>query len=112
MSDDISVFKSFDAYRTSFTVSQIKVNMALRRIRKELKDFQSDPLANWTAAPEVDNMYHWKGVMTGAKDTPYANGKFIFHINFPQDYPFKPPKLKLITPIYHMNFNQMDIQHI
>lgn len=47
--------------------------------------------------------FFWQGTMTGFEGTPYANGLFRFEILFPQEYPFKPPKIEFKTKIYHSN---------
>ena len=36
-------------------------------------------------------------------DTPYDGGIFIVDIIIPQDYPFKPPKMKFDTKLWHPN---------
>jgi len=38
-------------------------------------------------------------------DTSYAGGIFIVDITIPSDYPFKPPKMKFDTKIWHPNIS-------
>jgi len=78
------------------------------RIMKEYQDLQKNQKENTVTVWMIDNdIHHWKGKIHGPIDTCYAGGVFIIDIVIPNDYPFKPPKMKFDTKIWHPNISSV-----
>eukprot|EP00640_Fibrocapsa_japonica_P007637 CAMPEP_0113944634 /NCGR_PEP_ID=MMETSP1339-20121228/35048_1 /TAXON_ID=94617 /ORGANISM="Fibrocapsa japonica" /LENGTH=147 /DNA_ID=CAMNT_0000949909 /DNA_START=41 /DNA_END=484 /DNA_ORIENTATION=+ /assembly_acc=CAM_ASM_000762 len=74
-----------------------------RRLTKELQELETSPLDFCTLGPVDDDITHWAAILMGPEDTPYHGGMFNIDLQFPSEYPFKPPQVKFKTKIYHPN---------
>ena len=78
------------------------------RILKEYEDLQKHKEENTVTVWMVDNnIHHWKGKIKGPIDTCYQGGIFVIDIIIPNEYPFKPPKMKFDTKIWHPNISSV-----
>uniref|UniRef100_A0A7S1LQ15 UBC core domain-containing protein n=1 Tax=Neobodo designis TaxID=312471 RepID=A0A7S1LQ15_NEODS len=71
---------------------------AVKRLSSELKEMVKSPPPLADARPDEHNILRWVFVLEGAPDTPYEGGEYVGELLFPDQYPFKPPSIKMITP--------------
>ncbi|XP_058107161.1 ubiquitin-conjugating enzyme E2 19-like [Magnolia sinica] len=75
----------------------------LKRLQSELMALMMCGDPGISAFPEGDNIFCWKGTISGSKDTVYEGMIYKLSLSFPSDYPFKPPKVKFETMCFHPN---------
>lgn len=78
----------------------------MNRLKNEWQKLKDDPLDNISAGPVNDDFYNWEANIIGPSNSVYQGAIFKLKIKIPENYPFKPPKIKFITPIYHPNINK------
>eukprot|EP00178_Gracilaria_changii_P019137 TRINITY_DN55659_c0_g1_i1.p1 TRINITY_DN55659_c0_g1~~TRINITY_DN55659_c0_g1_i1.p1 ORF type:complete len:147 (+),score=32.13 TRINITY_DN55659_c0_g1_i1:18-458(+) len=79
--------------------------MALKRLAKEQKKIAAEPPVGCTAGPIDEDLFHWEATVFGPQKTAFEGGLFMLKLDVPSDYPFKPPKVRFQTRIYHPNIN-------
>ena len=80
----------------------------MRRVKKELQEIERDineGNLNISAGMVKDNIMHWTATIIGPEKTSFVGGIFKLDIKFDNDYPFRAPKFKMLTPIFHPNIN-------
>ena len=75
-----------------------KTKFGLSRLQKEYLELKNSPIPNILAEPDPENMFIWHYLLIGPEDTPYKGGIYHGIVNFPKEYPFKPPMIKMLTP--------------
>lgn len=72
----------------------------IERLVKDIKNIKKNPLHENGIFYEHDDSNILKGyaLIIGPKNTPYNFGYYLFSIDFPSDYPYKPPIFN-----YHTN---------
>jgi len=81
-------------------------NLAAKRIQKELAAMLDDPPSGCSLLQMGDDLFRWKVQVQGPPDSPFEGSTFTLLVVFPKTYPFKPPKVKFETRIFHPNINQ------
>ncbi|KAL7558637.1 hypothetical protein ACA910_016150 [Epithemia clementina (nom. ined.)] len=73
-----------------------------KRLLKERSKLEKEPLAFVHEIDVIDDdIFKWNATINGPEGGPYAGGKFVLRLEFPAQYPFKPPKLVFETKVYH-----------
>ncbi|CAB3991438.1 ubiquitin-conjugating enzyme E2 J2-like [Paramuricea clavata] len=71
---------------------------ASSRLKQDYLRIRKDPVPYVTAAPLPTNILEWHYCVTGPEKTPYEGGYYHGKLVFPKEFPFRPPKILMITP--------------
>ncbi|CAF5152701.1 unnamed protein product, partial [Rotaria sp. Silwood1] len=100
-----------ELYQPAINVRNAKMNISQmstvsnRKVSKELDDLKKSSLDNFTVFLTQENLLFWKVIMKGPDDTSYAGYYWLLSVEFSSHFPFQPPNIRFITPIYHCNIN-------
>ncbi|KAG9395928.1 Ubiquitin-conjugating enzyme [Carpediemonas membranifera] len=73
------------------------------RIVKDWKRFQADPPPGVEAEIDVNHIRNWKAVILGPEDSIWQGAVLLLSIDFPDNYPTKPPHVKFVSSVFHPN---------
>ncbi|XP_024073707.1 ubiquitin-conjugating enzyme E2 T-like isoform X1 [Terrapene carolina triunguis] len=75
------------------------------RLKRELHLLTTEPppgIMFWQNKNRMDDL---RAQILGGTNTPYDKGVFNLEVVVPERYPFEPPKIRFLTPIYHPNID-------
>uniref|UniRef100_A0A8C7XPB8 Ubiquitin-conjugating enzyme E2 T n=1 Tax=Oryzias sinensis TaxID=183150 RepID=A0A8C7XPB8_9TELE len=75
------------------------------RLKRELQMLSTEPppgITCWQNDEQIDDL---RAQIVGGSGTPYEGGLFSLEIKVPERYPFEPPNIRFLTPIYHPNID-------
>uniref|UniRef100_A0A8D2LLZ7 Ubiquitin-conjugating enzyme E2 T n=1 Tax=Varanus komodoensis TaxID=61221 RepID=A0A8D2LLZ7_VARKO len=75
------------------------------RLKRELHLLTTEPppaITCWQNGSRIDEL---TAQILGPANTPYEKGVFELEVIVPERYPFEPPKIRFLTPIYHPNID-------
>ena len=75
--------------------------LSKKRLWNEFRKLILIPIYDIKVSLKNNDLFNWEIVLPGPKGSPYESGIFILSFIFPENYPFKYPDVKFITPIYH-----------
>ena len=76
----------------------------IKRIQTEFKTLNAEGGADYSATfANEDNVFVWNVILAVPPDSAYDGIRYKLEITFPDQYPFKPPTFRFMTPIYHAN---------
>ena len=80
-------------------VTMVVPKDTIKRLVRDVRDIHKNPLdSNGIYYRHDDeNMMRGYALIIGPSDTPYAYGYYFFDIDYPADYPYRPPKVTFCT---------------
>lgn len=77
--------------------------MAMKRLQSEYKQYIKDTPTYYSLTPTDVNFLKWDILLFGPNDTIFEGGTFKCILEFPRDYPNRPPLFKFTDNLFHPN---------
>lgn len=77
---------------------------ALRRLIKEYSELEDNE--NYKAEPVDGNNFLWRATLFGPAQSKIEGKEFDLELQFPSEYPYKPPKVRFLTPISNQHVSK------
>jgi ubiquitin-protein ligase len=78
---------------------------AVHRIAKDVKYIMRNPIDNIYYKHDTEIITKGYALIIGNTNTPYSCGNYLFEFKFPDNYPYEPPQVKVLTSDGTMRFH-------
>ncbi|KAL9240114.1 hypothetical protein vseg_014371 [Gypsophila vaccaria] len=89
--------------RSKLTVFSFRKDAARRRLCKEASMMDYEMSHCSYGLVNSKDPFKFQGIIIGPCGTPFEGGVFFLTIKIPTNYPYKPPKIKFKTKVFHPN---------
>ncbi|KAL0219826.1 hypothetical protein P9112_005479 [Eukaryota sp. TZLM1-RC] len=72
-------------------------------LTRQFQHYKQHPIEGISFELQGDDLHTWDVTIFGPQGTPLEGGVFKAVLNFPDDYPMSPPKMKFLTPMFNPN---------
>ncbi|KAH0786671.1 ubiquitin-conjugating enzyme E2 G1 [Histomonas meleagridis] len=80
-------------------------NAAARILSKMYHDIKENPCQYFSAGLINDDLFKWRVTIIGPSSSPYEGSILPAELEFPDDFPLKPPKMRFLCPMWHPNID-------
>ena len=81
-----------------------QVRVPMLRLASDLRVLQAESPAGCSASPaNEDNLFQWNATIVGPDESPFEGGIYSLRLQFPDQYPEKPPRVRFVTEMFHPN---------
>eukprot|EP00762_Andalucia_godoyi_P001942 ANDGO_06071.mRNA.1 SUMO-conjugating enzyme ubc9 len=84
------------------------MSIATERLKNERSNWRKDhPHGFWAKCSKLPDggvdLFRWEAGIPGRVGTIWEGGEYRLVLEFPKDYPLKPPKCRFSPPLFHPN---------
>lgn len=76
---------------------------ATAHLQKQYKELTQRPLGGFRVELVDSDIFTWTVWFSGPKGSLYEGGQYRAQLRFPQEFPFKPPEMRIVSDFWHPN---------
>ncbi len=77
----------------------------MKRVMKEFRAIMTASSNDYNVWVAAEDAAVWKVALKGPAGSPFDQGVWMLLVEYPANFPFQPPKVRFLTPVFHPNVN-------